>query len=113
MHPTSRKDLLLCHKTKGACVIPFSARMNPSAQNPAPPPRGRQWDLIMKIYTSLGNGGAIGIAASVLMLFRERTYAAGMCSGIALIFSVVITNLMLKPFFARPRHVTMDDYIPR
>ena len=65
--------------------------------------RGGVMDLIMKIYTSLGNGGAIWIAASVLMLFRERTYAAGMCSGIALIFSVVITNLMLKPFFARPR----------
>ena len=29
VHPTSRKDLLLCHKTKGACVIPFSAWMNP------------------------------------------------------------------------------------
>lgn len=75
--------------------------------------RGGVMDLIMKIYTSLGNGGAIWIAASVLMLFRERTYAAGMCSGIALIFSVVITNLILKPFFARPRpYVTMDDYIP-
>ena len=75
--------------------------------------RGGVMDLIMKIFTSLGNGGAIWIAASVLMLFRERTYTAGMCSGIALIFSVVITNLMLKPFFARPRpYVTMDDYIP-
>lgn len=74
---------------------------------------GSAGDALMKLYTTLGNGGAIWIAVSIAMLFFTPTYSAGLCSGIALIFSVVITNLMLKPFFARPRpYVTMDNYIP-
>lgn len=74
---------------------------------------GTVGNALMKLYTTLGNGGAVWIAGSIIMLFFRSTCSAGLCSGIALIFSVVITNLMLKPFFARPRpYVTMDSYVP-
>lgn len=70
-------------------------------------------NLGMKLFTSLGNGGFIWIALSFAMLFWKKTYQAGVCAGLALAFSVLITNLGLKPFFARPRpYVTMKEVTP-
>ena len=43
VHPTSRKDLLLCHKTKGACVMPFSARMNPYCSKSSATAEAASW----------------------------------------------------------------------
>ncbi len=76
----------------------------------------RRWkalDVVMKVFTSLGNGGFIWIAISLAMLFSKKTYQAGVCAGLALAFSVLITNLGLKPFFARKRpYVTMPQIKP-
>ncbi len=68
---------------------------------------------IIKLYTYLGNNGFMWIALTLGMLCWEKTYQAGICSGLALAFSVLITNLGLKPFFARPRpYVTLKEVTP-
>ncbi len=57
----------------------------------------------MKLFTCLGNGGFLWIALSLAMLCWDTTYRAGICSGLALAFGVLFTNLCLKPFCARLR----------
>ncbi len=67
----------------------------------------------MKLFTRLGNGGFLWIALSIAMLFWPKTYRAGVCAGLALAFGVIVTNLGLKPIFARPRpYVTLKEVTP-
>lgn len=57
----------------------------------------------MLLITSLGNAGAIWIALTVLMLMQKRTRKVGYCCALALIFSLLATNLALKNWIQRTR----------
>jgi len=58
---------------------------------------------IFKFITSLGNGGAVWIAATIILLCFRKTRKAGILSAIALILSLVVDNLLLKNLVARTR----------
>lgn len=61
---------------------------------------------LLKAVTFSGNGGAVFIILSLVMLFSAKTRKAGMVSLTALLFGVIITNLLLKNIVARPRPFT-------
>lgn len=60
-------------------------------------------DAIMPVITFLGNAGWFWIAVAVLMLFFKRTRKTGIMVGAALVFGLIICNLILKPSIARIR----------
>lgn len=58
--------------------------------------------IVIRI-TGLGNKGLIWIALSVILLFPKKTRRAGILSLLALLGSLCITNLWLKPYVDRVR----------
>lgn len=60
-------------------------------------------DKIMPLITVLGDGGAFWIACAVLMILLKKYRKAGFSAAIALIFGLVICNMILKPTVARIR----------
>ena len=65
---------------------------------------------IMIFITTLGNGGMIWIAATVLLLVPKKTRKIGMISAVALLGSLVINNELIKNLVKRPRpFVTFTD----
>lgn len=58
---------------------------------------------IMCFITTLGNKGAIWIVFSLLMLCFKRTRKAGLASAIALLLSLLVTNIALKNIIHRIR----------
>ena len=60
-------------------------------------------DKIMPLITVLGDGGAFWIACAVLMMLLKKYRKAGISAGLALIFGLVICNMILKPTVARIR----------
>lgn len=70
-------------------------------------------DPLMVLYTELGNGGLLFIAAAVLLLLFRKTRRAGAAAGLGLGLGALMTNLLIKPMAARPRPwVTMADWQP-
>lgn len=59
--------------------------------------------VVMKIYTLLGEGGAVWIAIGLLLLVKKETRKAGAATLLALIFCLITGNLLLKNIVARPR----------
>lgn len=53
--------------------------------------------------TTLGNGGMIWLGGSVLLLIPKKTRRIGMMAIVALGFSVLIDNIILKNLIARTR----------
>ena len=67
-------------------------------------------DSIMIFITSLGNGGMIWIAATILLLIPKKTRKAGVMSAVALLGSLIINNNIVKNIVQRPRpFVTFTD----
>lgn len=67
-------------------------------------------DEIMVFITTLGNGGMIWIAATILLLIPKKTRKAGIMSGVALLGSLIINNNIIKNIVQRPRpFVTFTD----
>ena len=67
-------------------------------------------DNIMIFITSLGNGGMIWIAATILLLIPKKTRKAGVMSAVALLGSLIINNNIVKNIVQRPRpFVTFTD----
>ena len=67
-------------------------------------------DNIMIFITSLGNGGMIWIAATIVLLIPEKTRKAGIMSAAALLGSLIINNNIVKNIVQRPRpFVTFTD----
>ena len=67
-------------------------------------------DSIMIFITSLGNGGMIWIAATILLLIPKKTRKVGIMSAVALLGSLLINNNLLKNLVQRPRpFVTFAD----
>lgn len=58
---------------------------------------------ILKVITTLGNGGAIWIALTVLLLIIPRTRKVGCMAALALIGTLLINNMLLKNLVARTR----------
>ena len=65
---------------------------------------------IMVFITTLGNGGMIWIAATILLLIPKKTRKVGIMSGVALLGSLIINNNIIKNIVQRPRpFVTFTD----
>ena len=60
-------------------------------------------DKIMIFITTLGNGGMIWIAATILLLIPKKTRKVGLMSAIALLGSLIINNNLIKNLVQRPR----------
>lgn len=65
-------------------------------------------DKIMMFITALGNAGIIWIALAVVMLFFKKYRKCGISTAIALVFSLIICNLILKNLVARVRPFDAD-----
>ena len=67
-------------------------------------------DKMMIFITSLGDGGMIWIAATILLLIPKKTRKIGCMSAAALLGSLVINNHLIKNLVQRPRpFVTFTD----
>lgn len=60
-------------------------------------------DPVMRVITSLGDGGIFWILLALVFLCFKKTRRFGAAMAISLIISTVITNLTLKPLINRPR----------
>ena len=54
-------------------------------------------------YTHLGDAGLLWIVLTVLLLIPRRTRKAGAVSALALVLSLLCTNMVLKHLVSRPR----------
>ena len=60
-------------------------------------------DPFMKLYTQLGNTGALFIVLGILMLFFKRTRKAGFSALCAMLIGLIVVNFTIKPLVSRPR----------
>lgn len=60
-------------------------------------------DVLMPIITLFGEAGIFWIACSILLILLPKHRKAGLSMGFALIFGVVLCNMLLKPWVARIR----------
>ena len=60
-------------------------------------------DPIVSFYTKLGDAGLMWIALCVLLLIFPKTRRAGLGGAMALILSLLCTNVILKNLFTRTR----------
>ena len=68
-------------------------------------------DWLMPKLTLLGEGGAIWIAAALVLLATRRYRRAGLILAAGLICSLLLGNLLLKPLVARPRPCWLDPAV--
>ncbi len=75
--------------------------------------RGGSLDTIWKLFSLLGNYGAVWIALAVLLLFFRKTRRAGLAMLLALGVGYAVGNVWLKELVMRPRpFVTHTDLTP-
>ncbi len=68
---------------------------------------------IMKGFSLLGNAGLCWIALTLGLLCRKKTRKCGVTMALALLFGLLVGNLLLKNLVARPRpYVTYPDILP-
>ena len=60
-------------------------------------------DVLMKIFTYAGNGGAVWIALTLILLFTKKHRRLGIAMAIGLVSCLVIGNLLMKNLIARDR----------
>jgi undecaprenyl-diphosphatase len=60
-------------------------------------------DTLVSGYTHLGDAGILWIVVTLVLLIFKRTRRAGAASALALILSVLCTNVVLKHLVSRPR----------
>lgn len=58
---------------------------------------------VLKVITTLGNGGAIWILLTLLILMMPKTWKAGCMMVAALLGTLLINNILLKNLVARTR----------
>lgn len=58
---------------------------------------------LFRFITTTGNGGLIWIAITCFLLAFKKTRKTGIVSALALVFSLLFTNLLIKPLVARIR----------
>ncbi len=71
-------------------------------------PRADWFTIIMKIFTYLGEGGAMWILLSIVLVIFAKTRKTGFTMMIAMIVTVIIGNAVLKNCFARFRPAWVD-----
>lgn len=67
---------------------------------------------IFKVITTLGEGGVLWIILGLLLLVNKRTKWMGITVLAALLFTLLVGNLTLKPLVARPRPCWRHPEIP-
>lgn len=60
-------------------------------------------DTVMPLITKLGDAGILWIVLTILLLLIPKTRKTGITMAAALIFDVLLCNLLLKPLIARVR----------
>lgn len=60
-------------------------------------------DAVFPVITKLGDAGVVWILITFIFLFNKKYRYVGMTSGIALLLSLLIVNIGLKPLFSRLR----------
>lgn len=60
-------------------------------------------DPVVSLYTRLGDHGIMWVALTLLMLLFPKTRKAGVAGCIALVFSLLFTNILIKPLLSRTR----------
>jgi undecaprenyl-diphosphatase len=60
-------------------------------------------DVVMKVITTLGNGGILWIVTAVVLLFFRRLRPTGILMLLSLLSGAVVGNLFLKNVVARAR----------
>ena len=65
-------------------------------------------DPIMKVITTLGNAGILWIVLTIFLLIPKKTRKIGWMSACALLFSLLINNILLKNLVARVRPLQRD-----
>lgn len=60
-------------------------------------------DVLISGYTHLGDAGMLWIVLTLLLLIPQKTRRAGVASAVALILSLLCTNVVLKHLVSRPR----------
>ncbi len=68
-------------------------------------------DAFMVFITTLGNGGAIWIVITVLMLLSKKYRKTGIMMTIGLVLCMLIGNVILKPHIARLRPFQIKEGI--
>lgn len=68
-------------------------------------------DSIMVFITSLGNAGIIWIVLAVIFLFSKKYRKCGIAMALALLFSFIFGNVILKNVFERPRPSWVDTNV--
>lgn len=68
-------------------------------------------DRVMPVITHLGSLGILWIIITVIMLFTKKYRKTGVTSGIALLLSLLICNLLIKPAVARIRPYEINTLI--
>ena len=58
---------------------------------------------VMRVITTLGNGGMFWIALTVLLLIFRRTRRIGVCCAASMLLTLLVVNLCIKPLAARTR----------
>ena len=58
---------------------------------------------VMRVITTLGNGGAFWIALTVLLLIFRRTRRIGVYCAASMLLTLLVVNLCIKPLAARTR----------
>ena len=69
---------------------------------------------LFKVITLSGTVGAVFIAAAIVFLVFRKTRKCGITAGIALLFGLLFTNILMKNIIARPRpysDVSWEFYI--
>jgi len=64
---------------------------------------------IMKLITHLGDKGLFWILTAFVLLIFKKTRPLGIMAGMALVFSVLINNVMIKPNVGRIRPYEVVD----
>lgn len=73
--------------------------------------RSPLFDPIVLFFTKLGNAGALFIALTLLLLAFPKTRRVGLAAALALLCSLLFTNLILKNLFQRTRPWEAFDFL--
>lgn len=69
-------------------------------------------DQVMCVITKLGNGGAVWIVLTLVLLLIPKTRRCGAVLAAALVINTILCNGILKPLVARQRPCDVNPSIP-
>lgn len=73
--------------------------------------RSAPLDVIMKIITTLGNGGILWIAIAIILAIIPKTRKCGLTMGFAMAITFILGNLVFKNLLMRGRPCWVDTSI--